>query len=260
MSVAGSSDAALVVRQFRAEWKSFWRNPAAAGFTFVFPLMFMVIFNLLFNDPYTGRGPRVSAATFFTPALITFSVVSACFTNVAMGVVFAREDGVLKRVRGTPLPSWAYLAGRIVNAMAVTVILVLIMLAFGVLVYDVSLPGATAPAFVISLLVGAASLCTMGLAATTLVPNEDAAPPIINLMVLPLLFISDVFIPLDNAPGWLTWLAGVFPIRHLSNSLIGSFIGGDGSGFNGTDLAVMAGWGLAAGLFAVRRFRWEPKR
>ncbi|HEX9695367.1 MAG TPA: ABC transporter permease [Actinomycetota bacterium] len=260
MSAGTPSDAGLVVRQFRAEWKSFWRNPAAAGFTFVFPLMFMVIFNLLFDDPYTGRGPRVSAATFFTPALITFSVVSACFTNVAMGVVFAREEGVLKRVRGTPLPPWIYLAGRIVNAMAVTVILVAIMLVFGVAIYGVELPGATMPAFVVTLLVGAASLCALGLAATVAVPNEDAAPPIINLMVLPLLFISDVFIPLDNAPAWLIRFADVFPIRHLSNSLIEAFIGRGGSAFNAPDLLVIAGWGVAAVAFSVRAFRWEPKR
>ncbi|HVL89345.1 MAG TPA: ABC transporter permease [Actinomycetota bacterium] len=259
MSKAAHSDAALVARQFRAEWASFWRNPAAAGFTFVFPIMFMVIFNLLFDDPYTGRGPRVSAATFFTPALITFSLVSACFTNIAIGVVFAREEGVLKRVRGTPLPPWIYLAGRIVNAVVVALILVAIMLAFGTLVYGVELPGSTMPAFVATLLIGAASLCALGLAATTLVPNEDAAPPIINLMVLPLLFVSDVFIPLEDAPGWLTTLADAFPIRPLATSLIDSFIGG-GSGWHPRSLAVVTLWGLAGVAVAARRFRWEPKR
>lgn len=259
MRKAAHSDAMLVGRQLRAEWTAFWRNPAAAGFTFGFPLMFMVIFNVLFDDPYSGRGPTVSAATFFTPALITFSVVSACFTNIAMGVVFAREEGVLKRVRGTPLPAWIYLAGRIANAVVVALLLVVIMLAFGALVYDVALPAATLPAFLITLLVGAASLCALGLAATVAVPNEDAAPPVINLMVLPLLFISDVFIPLEDAPAWLTTLAGIFPIRHLANALIESFLGG-GSGWNAGDLAVIAIWGAAGVAFAARWFRWEPKR
>lgn len=256
------SDVRLTMRQIRSEFRSFWRNPAAAGFTFIFPLMFMVIFNLLFDDPYTGRGPKVSAATFFTPAIIALSVVSACFTNIAMGVVFAREEGILKRVRGTPLPAWSYLAGRIGSAIIVAAILVAIVSAFGAIFYDVSLPGRTLPAFIVTLVVGAASLCAAGLAATTLVPNEDAAPPVVNFMVLPLLFISDVFIPLENAPAWLTWIANVFPIKHLSNSLLTSFIPGasTGSGFVADDLIVMAAWGVGAALVAARTFRWEPSR
>ena len=255
-------DLRLTMRQIRSEFRSFWRNPAAAGFTFVFPLMFMVIFNLLFDQPYAGRGIEVNAARFFTPAIIALSVVSACFTNIAMGVVFAREEGILKRVRGTPLPAWSYLAGRIGNSIIVAAMLVVIVAAFGAVFYDVPMPGSTLPAFIVTLIVGAGSLCAIGLAATTLVPNEDAAPPVVNFMVLPLLFISDVFIPLDNAPAWLTTIANVFPIKHLSNSLLTSFIPGPagGSGFVAGDLIVMGAWGVGAAIVAARTFRWEPSR
>lgn len=262
--VAGHSrsDVAMTVRQFKAQNRSFWRNPAAAFFTFLFPLMFMVIFNLLFNDPYTGRGPRVSASTFFTPAIIALSLVGACFTNIAIGLTFNREQGILKRVRGTPLPDGVYLAGFIANAVFIALILVVIVGAFGAIVYNVDLPTRTLPAFLLTVLVGSFCFTALGVAVTTLVPNADAAPPMINGMILPLLFISDVFVPLENAPAWLTTFSNIFPIKHLSNSLLTAFIPtpGRGSGIVVDDLLVMAAWGIAGVLIAARTFRWDPKR
>jgi ABC-2 type transport system permease protein len=254
------SNLALALRQFRYENRSFWRNPAAAFFTFMFPLMFMVIFNLLFDDTYRGRGIPKSASTFFTPAIITLSVVSACFMNIAMGVVFAREQGVLKRVRGTPLPGWAYLAGRILNSLFITVLLVVIVAAFGAVFYDVELPTRTLPAFVVSVLAGAAALTAVGLAATTIVPNADAAPPVLNGIQLPILFISNVFVPIDHAPRWLHWISNLFPVRHLSNLLLTAFIprGGE-TGFVLEDLAMLAAWAVFGVVVAMRTFRWEPK-
>lgn len=261
MSGPSRSDLALLWRQFRAENRSFWRNPPAAFFTVLFPLMFMVIFNLLFTTPYTGRGTPVSSATFFTPAIIALSIVGASFTNVAMGVVVARESGILKRVRGTPLPDWVYLGGRIANASAVGVFLVVVVAAFGAIFYNVPLPGRTLPAFILTVIIASASLTAIGLAVTPLVPNEDAAPPVINAMALPLLFISDVFIPLSHTPKWLTTFANLFPIKHLSNALLTAFIPtpGHASGFQWVDLGVLTAWGVVGAVIAARTFRWEPR-
>src|SRR5438270_6650026 len=162
------SDVALGLRQLRYDNRSFWRNPASAGFTFAFPLMFMVIFNLIFgNSRYSpfGSGGRVSA--FYTPALMAFSIITACYTNVAMGVVFSREIGVLKRLRGTPLPSWVFLFGRLAVSILVGALLVIIIAAFGRVFYSVSLPGwRTLPALVVSLVVGAVCFSALGLAIT----------------------------------------------------------------------------------------------
>ena len=255
------SDRTLLWRQFQAEMRSFSRNPAAAGFTVAFPLMFMVIFNLLFNHPITvGLGQRVKAAQFYTPGIIALSIVGASFTNVALGVVFAREAGLLKRVRGTPLPAWIYLGGRILAASAVGLALLVIVSAFGALVYDVPLPGKTFPAFLVTVIVSSASFTALGLAATALVRNEDAAPPVINFMVLPLLFISNVFIPLNSAPKWVQTLSGLFPIKHLANSLLVTFLPGRGTGFVAKDLLVLIAWGVFGGLIAAKKFRWEPSK
>lgn len=243
----------LALRQVRYENRSFWRNPAAAFFTFVFPLMFLVIFNLLFGDD----------SNFYVPAIAAFSVITACYTNLAMSISFSRDQGVLKRKRGTPLPSSAFLAGRIMHSTLMSLLLVAIVTTFGALFYNVDIPTHTIPAFLIALLVGAAAFSSLGLAITSLVPNADAAPAVINASILPLLFISDIFIPLDNAPPWLLRFADIFPIRHYSEAMQAAFnprAFGTPSGFKWVDLAIVALWGVAGILLAVRYFSWEPRR
>ncbi len=256
------SDPGLLLGQVAFTNKTFWRNPASAFFTFVFPLMFLVIFNLLFGNEETEiAGRTVRSSTFFIPAIVALSVVNACFTNIAMGISFSRDQGLLKRVRGTPLPAWAFLASRIAHASLVAVLLVAIVVAAGALFYGVSVPDNTMPGFLLTLVVGAAAFCALGLAMTAVIPNADASPAIVNATILPLLFISDVFVPLEDAPPWLLILGDVFPIKHLSEALQAAFNPfATGTGFEWGHLAVMAAWGIAGLLLAIRFFSWEPRR
>jgi ABC-2 type transport system permease protein len=253
----------LALRQVRYENKSFWRNPAAAYFTFAFPIVFLVIFNLLFGNAKLNLpgGHIVKQSTFYVAAIVAFSVITASFTNLAMNVVFAREQGVLKRKRGTPMPPLAYLAGKILHSGLIAFLLVAIITVFGKVFYGVSLASNRIPAFLVSLAIGALAFSAMGLAITTVVPNADAAPAVVNAVILPLLFISDIFIPLTNAPKWLGTVGNVFPVRHFAEAMHQVFNPfAPGSGFQGRDLLVMAIWGLGALLVAVKFFRWEPNR
>ena len=255
------SDIALTLRQVKYENRSFWRNPASAFFTFAFPLMFVVIFNLIFgSSKYSQFGPNATVSDFYTPALMAFSIITACYTNIAMGVVFAREEGILKRMRGTPLPPWVYLFARIAVSVMVAVLLVVIIGVFGRVFYHVKLPGVrTLPALAVALVVGAATFCAIGLAMTSFVPNVDAAPAVVNATIFPLLFISDIFIPIQGN-GVLTHIAAIFPVKHLSNAVIAAYNPHTvGTGFKGKDLAIMGAWGAAALVVALRRFRWEPR-
>ncbi|MGZ4104168.1 MAG: ABC transporter permease [Actinomycetota bacterium] len=258
------SDVALAVRQFRYENRSFWRNPASAFFTFVFPIMFMVIFDAIFGgSSYSPFGKGAKVTDFYTPALMAFSIITACYTNIAMGVVFARESGILKRLRGTPLPSWVYLVARIAVSVFVAALLVVIIGAFGRVLYGVRIPSLrTMPALLVSLAVGAAAFCALGLAVTGFVPNVDAAPAVINASIFPLLFISDVFIPLQKGtPAIITWIADIFPVKHLSHAIITAYNPlTQGSGFVGKDLLIMGAWAVAGLLFSLRYFRWEPRQ
>ena len=255
------SDLALALRQTKYENRSFWRNPASAFFTFAFPLMFMVIFNLIFgSSKYSPFGPGGRVSQFYTPALMAFSIITACYTNIAMGVVFAREEGILKRKRGTPLPPWIYLFARIIVSVMVAVLLVVIIGLFGRIFYQVKLPGfRTLPALVVALVVGSATFCAIGLAMTSFVPNVDAAPAVVNATIFPLLFISDIFIPLQRHTGVLPTIANIFPVKHLSNAVIAAYSPyAVGSGFQGKDLAILGAWGVAAVIVSLRTFRWEP--
>ena len=241
--------------------KAFRRNPAAAFFTLVFPIMFLVIFSVIFgnNQMRLAGGVTVNVATFYVPAIATFSVITACYTNIAMGLAFSRDAGVLKRTRGSPLPAWAFLFGRIVHSVLIALLLVAICAAFGAIFYHATLPTRTLPAFLLTLVVGASAFCALGIAMTAAIPNADAAPAVVNASILPLLFISNVFIPLNNPPAWLDFISKVFPVRHFADALIGSFFALNGSGLQGRDLLVVGVWGLAGLLISLRFFSWEPR-
>jgi ABC-2 type transport system permease protein len=242
--------------------KAFVRNPASAFFTLVFPLMFLVIFSVIFgnNTIEVARGVTTSTATFYVPAIAAFSVITACYTNIAISLSFARDSGGLKRIRGSPLPTWAYMLARIVHAVLIAILLVAICAAFGAIFYHATLPTRTLPAFLLTLVVGAFSFSALGVAITSVIPNADASPAVVNASVLPLLFISNVFIPLQNPPAWLDFVSKVFPIRHFSDALVGSFFQLNGSGLYTNDLLIVAAWGLAGLLLAIRFFGWEPRR
>jgi len=252
--------AELTLSQVRYTNKTFWRNPASAFFIFAFPLMFLVIFTALLGHGTIRVSPVkvVDISTYYVAAMASFGVISACYTNIAISVSFQRDTGVLKRMNGTPLPSSAYFGARMLHALSVAVLLVVITAGFGRLLYSASIPtGLTLLRFLVMLLVGAASFCALGLAITAVIPNADAAPAIVNASILPLLFLSGVFIPLgSNAPAWIVWIARIFPVWHFAQGMQAGFLG---TAFSWTDVLVVAAWGLAGLLASVRFFSWEPR-
>lgn len=253
------STVALTFRQLRYENKAFWRNPASAFFTFAFPLMFLVIFNLLFGNSDVGPpGSEVSGSTFYVPAIAAFSVVTACYTNIAISTTFLRDEGVLKRVRGTPLPPLSYLLARMLHATGMAILLVAIVVVFGALLYNVAVPTDDLLGLAGTVGLGAFTFSALGLAATAMIPNADAAPPVVNATILPLLFISDVFIPLTSAPGWLESVARIFPIWHYSHAMLTIFDPADT--FAAGNMWVVAAWGIAGVVLAARFFTWEPRK
>lgn len=253
---------ALSLRQARYNNRAFWRNPPAAFFTFVFPLMFLFIFNLVFGGgEIEVEGGTIDVSTFYVPAIVALSVINACFTSISQTVAFNREQGVLKRVRGTPLPPLAFFLGRVMQTVFITILLVIIVMAVGAVAFGVEIQTEKLPAMTVALVVGAAAFCALGLATTAFIPNADAAPAIVNAVILPLLFVSDVFIPMQDAPGWLRDFASVFPVSHLAESMHAAFNPlTEGSGFEVKSLAVMAAWGVLGLVLAVRYFSWEPRR
>jgi ABC-2 type transport system permease protein len=249
-----------VLRQIVYTNKAFWRNPASAFFTFVFPLLFLVIFTtLLGNDEVTFGTEVIKSSTYYVFAMASFGLISACYTNIAIGVVFAREEGVLKRIRGTPLPAWSYLSARVLHAALIGFLLVAITVVFGVLAYGARVPSSgQLLAFIVTLLVGAGCFAAIGLAVSGIVPNADAGPPIVNVVIFPLLFLSGVFIAIgDDAPAWVLWVGRIFPVKHLVDAMRDSYLG---LSFHWSDVLVMTVWMVIAIVVASRTFRWEPSR
>lgn len=251
----------LALRQVWYVNKAFVRNPAAFFFTLVFPLIFLAIFTLVFGNGTVRIGPdkTVRVATFYVPAIAAFSVVNACFTNLGMTISGARDLGVLKRIHGSPLPVMSYMLARVIHAVLLAVLLVVICVGFGALFYGAALPTATLPAFALTLVVGAAAFSALGIAITVVIPNADAAPAVVNAVVLPLLFISNVFIPLENPTGWIDVVGKIFPVRHFADALVSSYFQLSGSALHTNDLLVIGAWGVAGLVVAIRFFRWEPR-
>jgi ABC-2 type transport system permease protein len=254
------SAAGLTLRQVRFTNRAFWRNPASAFFTFAFPLMFLVIFTtLLGNGTVLIGGKVVKLSTYYVAGMAAFSVVTACYTNIAISVTFQRDSGVLKRTRGTPLPGWVYLLGRVIHAVLISILLVVICAVFGKLAYGAQIPvGPTLVKCVIMLIVGAGTFCALGLAVTSIIPNADASPAVVNATVLPLMFLSGIFIRIgDDAPAWIKWVGRIFPVRHFAEGMGAGFLG---TPFDWNDVLVVALWGLAGLLLAARYFSWEPRK
>jgi ABC-2 type transport system permease protein len=250
----------LLARQFHYQNLLFWRNPFSAFFTIAFPLMFLLLFNSLQGGQRLADRGGIRFAQFFTPSILVFAAVSATYVNLATSVAIARDDGILKRLRGTPMPAWIYVAGRVIQATFAALLAAVLMVAAGVLVFHVKLIGHLLPATLVTLLVGTVGFCALGLALAAVCPNGEAAPAMANFTWLPIAFISSIFFPLDSAPRWLQNLGGIFPVKHFAEAMQASFSPyTQGSGFRWHDLGVIALWALGGAIVATRRFQWEPR-
>jgi ABC-2 type transport system permease protein len=253
---------ALVAHQVRYEQKAYWRNPASAFFTFVFPLVFLVIFASLNNGATIDFLGGLAYNQFFVPAIIAFGVISATYTQLAITLTLRRQTGELKRLRTTPLPSWALIGGLLGNSMVVAVLITALTTALGIVAYGVVFPGHWL-ALLVALLVGAGTFCAIGVMVSTLVPNADAAPAVVNAVFFPVVFLSGTFFPI-NPTSVIAKIADVFPVRHFNQAVFSAFDPrlphGPTHGFAWGDVAVLALWAAAAAAIAVRRFRWAPRR
>ncbi len=249
----------LVLHQLRYDQKVFWRNPAAVFFTVAFPVILLLIFATVFGDQTIDVAGGIEITTYYVPAIITLAVVSATMQTLGMSLVIAREESRLKRVRATPLPPWVFITGRVGNSIVVAALMLALVAALGKLLYGVPIPWAQAPELLVVLAVGAASFCCLGIALTAAIPSQDAAAPIVNALLLPLYFLSGVFIPDDELPSGVTDFANHFPIRPFFQAFFDAYVPGGGSSIAWDHLAVVAIWGVAGLLLAIRFFRWTPR-
>jgi ABC-2 type transport system permease protein len=250
---------ALLAVWTKARFKLFLRTPRTAFFTFVFPLILLALLDSL-NSGQTVTGPNgsdVSFANYFTPAIGIFGLITACYTATIFSIATARDRGIIKRVMGTPVPAWMYLASWGAASIIIGVISVVLLTVVGLLAFGVSIDPALIPAAVVTTLLGATCMSALGLAVSSFVRKVESAPMVANLTMFPIIFLSGVFFPINDAPDWLQHVANVFPVAHLVDALTACFDPSTtGTGFS-SDLWSLVAW-TAVGLFvAARRFRVE---
>jgi ABC-2 type transport system permease protein len=241
------SPVALAWEQFRFERKLFWRNPSAAFFNFLLPLLLLFLTASAFSAD--DKELRV-----LIPGIAGMGVLATTFTSLAFNITILREDGVLKRWRGTPMPASSYLAGLLASAAVNAFAQVLLVVTIGNLVYGVDWPQ-DPMMLVFFTALGVICFASLGIAFSHAIPNEDAAPAYTNAVFLPTIFISGVFYSSDDLPEFLKAIAEVLPLKHLVDGLSEAIVGGGGDA--ATSALVVGGWTVAGLVLAVRYFRWE---
>jgi ABC-2 type transport system permease protein len=249
----------LLAGQVGYQNRIFFRNPMAAFFTLFFPLMIFVVFSLMFgNEMIESLG--VTTAQYYAPSMAVFAAVSATYTNLAVTTAYQRDQGILKRVKGTPLPPIVYMGGKVISAIMIAAISVVIMLSVGVAFYGVEIYSRTLPAATLTFSVGVFCFAALGLMIAALVSSGEGATAVANATLLPLAFFSGVFIvPSDDSPAWLDTVANIFPLKHFVEPFVAAFNPQfTGMQFHWPSLAYMTLWGAVALFVAVRYFTWEP--
>ena len=250
-ALTGDGPVALGWRQYRLERRMFWRNPSAAFFNFLLPLLLLGGGAILAGNQHELNR--------LIPAIAAMSVMSTTFTALAYNVVFLRERGVLKRIRGTPLPTGSYFGGVAANAVTNTALQIAIVVLAGKLIFGIGWPRDWAE-LIVFVLVGVVCLTALGVAFAHAIPNFESTAAYVNAVFLPVVFISFYVFDSAGAPGFLRQIAEALPLKPLIDGLYGAIVTGSGLGDHLDALAVIALWGVFGLFFAVRGFSWEQSR
>lgn len=247
----------------RAELRDVVRTPAALGFTIAFPIVMLVLFGSIFQDDVPGTSVRYSQV--YVSGIIASSLLSTGLVGLAIGVAIDRDNGLLKRLAGTPMPRAAYFLGKIGMVLVIGLAQIAAMLVIGMLMFGLRLPTDAGHwlTFAWVYLLGATASTLLGLAIGGLLPNAKSAPAILNIPFVALQFASGVFIPFDTLPSWLYQASGVFPLRWIAQAMRSVFLPDSfrtvelaGSWQHGTVFAVLVAWCVVGAVIASRSFRW----
>jgi ABC-2 type transport system permease protein len=239
-------------RQYRLERRMFWRNPTAAFFNFLLPLVLLALFGAVFSGEQADLDVVV-------PGIAGLSIMSATFIALAYNLTFLREHGILKRLRGTPMPPSAYLAGVAGSAITNVVLQLAIVIVAGRVAFGVGWPRDWIALAAFAAL-GVLCFAALGVALSHAIPNSESAPAYVNAVFLPMMMIAGVFYDESNAPAFLRDIAEVLPLKHLVDGLSGAMVDGTGLAQHGVAVLVLGLWTAVGAVLAIRGFSWEARR
>ena len=258
------ADAALVLRLTRFGFKTLFRNPRVVVFSIAFPIVLLVIFNGIFtsgSDSTTGfHGGRIDTAAYFTAGIAAYAIMMSAFSTLAIGLTTQRETGQLKRLRGTPMPAWTFIAAQVLRSVALALAMVVALFVIGSLFFGVDVRGEAVLGLIVYVLLGTATMAVLGIALTSFAPTADSASTIAPFTAVLLSFVSGVFVPVSTLPNWLEEIGRAFPLFHLADGLQRCVVTGtSGTGLTGPNVALLGLWAAGGLAVAVRRFRWDPQ-
>jgi len=252
---------ALLLHQARYDTLASMRNPRARFFTFIFPILLLVVFSSVFGHGSSTviDGTRVPLSRYYVGGIIALSIITASFAGLVITITAAREAGVLKRRRSTPVPAAILIGAQALATLATAAITCVLLLLVARIAYGIGFPIGALGAIACTTVVGTMTFACVGFAVAGLIGSPDAAQPIVQATTLPLYFFSGVFIPVANLPTTLHDLAEIFPVEHLAAALhLATVRSSFTAALAPQDLLVLAVWAIAAGVFAARRFSWLP--
>jgi ABC-2 type transport system permease protein len=245
----------LFLHELRAQQLLFWRNREAAFFSFLFPIILLVLLGSVYGD---DEIEGVSGATYLLAGLIGYGVAATAFASLAITLVVRREAGLLKRVRGTPLSPTTYLAAVISSMVIVIGLQAVAQVLIGRFLLDAAWPASPA-SLVVVIAIGAAAFAALGLAVTTIVKTAEGSSAVVNAIYLPLAFISGAFFSPRDMPRFLEVISELLPLTYLLRLIRSTFIEGETLTSSPGALAAVVAWGLFGLVVAARMFRWEPR-
>jgi ABC-2 type transport system permease protein len=247
----------LLRDQVALHQRSFWRNPESAFFNFAMPLGVLLLFGATSgNDPVPGRDD-VRVLTLFVPGILAFAVVVIAYGNLAATLALQRADGVLKRLRATPLHPMLYLGGQVVSTVLITLLISLATIALGGVAFGALPRAAAVPQLLVVLALGVSCFAALGIAISAAIPTADAAGAITNGTYLPLAMVSGMFSATLQLPRVVDAVVSVFPLKALADGLRSTYDPA-ASGLPVGEALVLAAWAVGGLLIARRWFRWEP--
>jgi ABC-2 type transport system permease protein len=257
------STASLVAHQARYDLRTFLRDPRARGFTLALPLLLLLLFGYIFrHESFTYSGVSIPGDSYYLPRMIVLGLASATLSNLVVTLVAKRETGALKRRRATPVRPVVLIGGDVITSEVSGLTIVIVLSIVGWAVFGVHQTASGAGAVIATAVIGTAALCGVAYAVSTLIKSVDAAGPLVMLIMFTLNAISGIYIPENLFPAWLRDVAQVLPVRPLAVAMQAAFDPRTNGGrqFAWPDLLIVAAWGVAGTLFAVRRFSWSPSQ
>lgn len=250
----GQRSRSLFLHQLRAEQKLYWRSRESAVFTFIFPLLLFVLLGSVYSGRYYGK----PASQVLLAALLAYGCAMVAFAGLGITLVIRREDGVLKRLRSTPLPPTTYVAGLLVSTLIVFAIETVALFVLGRIVFGTPFPSRIG-SIALLIVIGSVCFAALGVGISGLIRSSEGSSAIVNLIVLPMAFLSGAFGPTLHYPHFLRAIGDVLPLTYMVDLANGVYLHGHEVWFDPTAIGVLAAWGAVGLVAALFRFRWEPR-